>query len=403
MPEILLTLGQARDLALAETLHLLAWQGDAEFVGWAGHVALLRTESEPDLARLTRTAGGVVKAHRVLGRTPFDPDRIAGFVREAGFLPAPDTIQGKFTFGVSLEGFEDPPPAQTKHFRALAQRIKNALTERGIASRFIGFKPGEKHLALSSVQVGENGLLTEGFELVVARYGDECVLGRTEAVQDYVAYGARDFDRPERLVKSGLLPPKLARMMVNLARTPETATIFDPFCGSGGILTEALDLGLSAVGTDSDPQAVEAAVRNIEWLQSHKGGLPEWGVRLADARTLLQQVEPLTAEAVATETYLGPPLTRPLRGDQAKKLEAELRDLYLESLGEIRSACRPGARVCIALPRIRTQDKKGLAFSLRRELDWMGYREIELLPGRRTLVYSRPGQTVAREIRVLVA
>lgn len=403
MPEILLTLGRAREIALAETLHLLSWQGNVVFKGAAGDTALIETNFQPDLIDLTRVAGGIVKAHEVIARTTADPDEIAQAVSEQPFFPTSAPETGKLTFGVSLEGFRDPLPERIAFFRAVAQRLKNLLKERGISSRFIGYQPGDKNLSLASIQVGENGLLEEGFEIIIAHFEKECILAHTVAVQDYAAYGHRDYERPERRVRSGLLPPKLARMMVNLARTKATTTLFDPFCGSGGILMEALDLGLKAVGTDLDAEAVKASRENIEWYLKDRPGPPlEWEARQCDARRLLEWVEPLSAEAVATEPYLGPPISHPLREEQAKRLGRELKALYVESLAEIRSACQPGARVVMALPRIAAKGEE-LKIPILREIELMGYKRPRVLPDGvpGPLLYKRPGQCVAREILVL--
>src|SRR5207245_3225106 len=46
------------------------------------------------------------------------------------------------------------------------------------------------------------------------------------------------------------LHPKFARALVNLARVPMAGTVLDPFCGTGGVLLEAMQLGLRGVGLD---------------------------------------------------------------------------------------------------------------------------------------------------------
>jgi putative methyltransferase (TIGR01177 family) len=46
------------------------------------------------------------------------------------------------------------------------------------------------------------------------------------------------------------LDPKYCRCMVNLACAKMGETLLDPFCGSGGILTEARDSGLKTIGID---------------------------------------------------------------------------------------------------------------------------------------------------------
>jgi tRNA (guanine10-N2)-dimethyltransferase len=65
------------------------------------------------------------------------------------------------------------------------------------------------------------------------------------------------------------LDPKLARCMVNLAR-PQTPNlkpptpIFDPFCGTGGILLEAGLMGFKTIGIDIDEKMIAGCKQNLE-------------------------------------------------------------------------------------------------------------------------------------------
>ena len=57
-------------------------------------------------------------------------------------------------------------------------------------------------------------------------------LGQTLVVQPFKVLSKRDFGRPARDDHSGMLPPKLAQIMINLARRNDdisTKTILDPF------------------------------------------------------------------------------------------------------------------------------------------------------------------------------
>ena len=85
-------------------------------------------------------------------------------------------------------------------------------------------------------------------------------------MQDIESYTKRDRERPKRDAKVGMLPPKLAQIIINLAagQLPEEKlqnicdiplgepiprrllgqTVLDPFCGTGVILQEASADGL---------------------------------------------------------------------------------------------------------------------------------------------------------------
>src|SRR6185503_10002944 len=100
------------------------------------------------------------------------------------------------------------------------------------------------------------------------------LLAQTLFVQDIEAYGARDQARPARDARVGMLPPKLAQIMLNLSAGPLRASaeelarlrVLDPFCGTGVILQEALLMGYSVLGTDIDERMVDYSRRNIKWL-----------------------------------------------------------------------------------------------------------------------------------------
>ena len=103
-----------------------------------------------------------------------------------------------------------------------------------------------------------NKVLEKGGELVVFVRSDTTFdLGRTETVQDFKTYRLRDIGRPRRNAKRGMLPPKLARMMINIASPKHNDTILDPFCGSGTIIHEAFLLGYkNIIGSDISEKAV---------------------------------------------------------------------------------------------------------------------------------------------------
>src|SRR6185503_11866116 len=100
------------------------------------------------------------------------------------------------------------------------------------------------------------------------------LLAQTLFVQDIEAYGARDQARPARDARVGMLPPKLAQIMLNLSAGPLRAStddltrlrVLDPCCGTGVILQEALLMGYSVMGTDIEPRMTEYSKRNLKWL-----------------------------------------------------------------------------------------------------------------------------------------
>lgn len=57
--------------------------------------------------------------------------------------------------------------------------------------------------------------------------------------------------------------PKVARLLVNLSRVHSGGVVFDPFCGTGGILIEAGLMGMRVLGCDISREMVEGCRRNL--------------------------------------------------------------------------------------------------------------------------------------------
>ena len=111
----------------------------------------------------------------------------------------------------------------------ILQLCKNI--KKGTGQRYV--LPGIGSRELSSVVVAKQKLT----EIIV---GDGW-LGKTVAVQDFEDWGRRDYGRPEVEAHIGMLPPKVARMMLNIAVSGKqlaVSTVLDPFCGVGTILME---------------------------------------------------------------------------------------------------------------------------------------------------------------------
>lgn len=61
----------------------------------------------------------------------------------------------------------------------------------------------------------------------------------------------------------GVVLPKIARIMVNLSRIGHDEILFDPFCGTGGILIEAELVGAKVIGGDVQKRMVLGAKKNL--------------------------------------------------------------------------------------------------------------------------------------------
>ncbi len=353
---------------------------------------------------LINKLGGVIKIGLIqavvkIGNLPRQEIEKELFARSlALLLPAAQTKQKKFLFGFSVYG-------QSLPGRRLGLEIKKIFTEKGIASRFVTSRRNQ----LSSVVVATNKLVGQGYELVLIKAGAQIFLGQTLTVQPFKDWSMRDYGRPARDDAAGMLPPKLARIMINLAQILPSQILLDPFCGSGTTLTEALLLGYkNLIGTDIDRQAIKNTSANLAWLKD-KYHLPAANIKLrqSSVNDLPQKLPLASLDAIVTEPYLGPARGRINIKRQIKELSA----LYSEALRVFARLLRPAGRIVMVWPVFRPQPKSRMSqcrfvkpdlskFKIINPL-WPDFRPWVDLSPRQTIIYGRPQARIWREIVVL--
>jgi tRNA G10 N-methylase Trm11 len=364
-------------------------------------IASVQVDSAVDPQRTVRRLGGTVKIAEVVEQSDHvpDPGTIASMIVERLRPPSPGR---KAVFGLSSY---PASRSQDNTLKQIASLVKKQLEQEQVASRYVLPIRGN---TLSSAQVIENQLIMNGAEFLLARVDNQLLLAQTMAVQPVTEEADRDMRKPVRRLREGLLPPKVARMLVNLARKPDTRSLLDPFCGSGVVLMEAALLGIHAVGSDRSGEALSAARRNLDWLLAdakHEDNQP-YRLIHTKAENLSLRLPPLSIDAAVTEPYLGPPLSAALPVDRAKSLSIELSKMYTRALAEIRIVLRPGGRCVFVTPIFRTA--KGFhGVNLTKHLPLIGFHEYNPLRScrgineRESLCHSRPRQRVLRRILVL--
>jgi len=204
-----------------------------------------------------------------------------------------------------------------------------------------------------------------------------------------------------RDARVGMLPPKLAQTIINLATGPNDkrpATILDPFCGTGVILQEAVLMGYDIYGTDLEERMVRYSHENLQWLkETHKLSFSE---RLDVGDVTSHQWHP-PIDAVAAETYLGRPLSRMLPHDELLDIVQSVNTLHKKALQNIHRQLPPNTRLCLAVPAWRTP-KGFLPLPVLDQLDKMGYNQLVFSHvNAQNIRYVRDNQFVARQLIVL--
>ncbi len=358
-----------------------------------------------EVSRLMKRLGGTIKIYKIRS---FRDKNIKTQIVD---IISKQKKDGKLKYAIS--NYSEKPL-----FKNLGFEIKKVLSRRKISSRFVQEKEGE---ALSSAE-SFNGIFNkDGVEVGVF---DDYV-GILIAVTNPNEWSKRDYGKPKGDRFSGMIPPKLARMMINIAIGDEfqisndknkdsiiencelkignsnDVVIFDPFCGSGNILLEAMVLDLDVAGSDISERAVFDTKENLKWLSRiYKIQIDsiDKKIQKADA-TNAQYLASDVETVVVAEPYLGTPKKQTVGEDEATKELSNIKKLYTGFLKNIYSQKEKMnlKRVCLVFPTYELQNKesRSLFEEIVDEIEKLGYT-ISC-----SLRYGRDYQVVKREIVVL--
>ncbi|MBQ3306501.1 methyltransferase domain-containing protein [Candidatus Saccharibacteria bacterium] len=358
--QYLAILGRQPEISLAE---LLAQFENVRKI--SDVVATFESEKAPDLSRF----GGSLKFGQKLD------------VSAVEFLA--NFPEGKITLGVS----DYSKKASSRSAQAEALRLKRILKRQGRSVRVL---PNTNGPAISTAAAHHEGLGTK------SRRAEIMLVGRDQyfslGAQNITAYARRDRARPARDAKVGMLPPKLAQILINLCGPLKPAArILDPFCGTGVVLQEALLMGYRAYGTDLSDRMIEYSRRNLRWLEESN-----FYLAIGDATDFIWQ-QPI--DAVVFEGYLGPPMSNPPAEIKLKEVKQELKSLYHNVFKNLSSQLESGTPVVMAIPAWLRPDGSYSRLNLLDEIEKLGYN-VKKDSGS-GLLYARAGQVVAREILIL--
>jgi tRNA G10 N-methylase Trm11 len=197
MSKYLFLLGREPELSLAELANLFP------SVKKQGMFALVETEN--DISALISSLGGTIKVGKIFQENIAKADLEKVCVEN--ILP---TLQPEKKTRIALDSF-------VPGLNSLVFKVKDALKKQGHSIRVV------QHDTTGRVKTAttlHEKLIERGCELMILAGDTGYTVAQTVWVQDIDAYTRRDINR-ERSMSVGMMPPKLAQIMINFATKGE--------------------------------------------------------------------------------------------------------------------------------------------------------------------------------------
>ncbi|NVP17724.1 hypothetical protein HUU51_03320 [Candidatus Gracilibacteria bacterium] len=303
-------LGREYKLSIAEIFTVFP---EGKTVFYDKDVLILENLNENLILEKANFLGGTIKIFKIIDNEIID-DAL--------------NIEGKFKYGISTFG-------DKKNLKEILNSTKKILKENGVSSRFIN----KDFKNLSSAQIIGEKLVKNGTDYSIIFDGDKKYTGKTIWVQDIDSYSKRDYSK-DRDMQTGMLPPKLCQMMINIS---SGKTIYDPFVGLGTVLIESILMGNKKVyGSDLNQTMVEHSRNNIfKFVQENNVILEDVEFIKLNAKFINESSILLekNIDAIVTEGYLGEIMTQKNisieRIDKQKESLISIYEKFFENLKKI--------------------------------------------------------------------
>lgn len=406
----LFILGNNPSLSIAEIYTLFNSAIQVQY--FQSPLLIIKTEEKLDLEQIQRKLGGTIKIGEVLD-LEYDLTKVSNKIDliisqlASSLILSLSPEQSRIYFGVSYYQENKLLKAWSKK---IALGIKKELKQNKLSCRWVVSKKSD----LSSVILRQEKIMSRGAEFIFWIQNKRLKIGRIKTCQDFKDYSWRDYGRPGRLINKGMIPPKLAKIMLNLSQVSHDQVILDPFCGVGTILQEAICLRHQRIiGSDIDLDSVQKTKENIEWLlknkllNNKKIEIKQKQIFQTDVCEINAHLKVNSIDVIVSEPYLGP-----LRIKDVQQIVQELSALYLKTFNQFKKILKQKGRIVIIFPVFKQGNKLNF-IPILDQLEKQGWEMIlpakeiltewtqnTQLSRRKTLVYSRPDQKVLREVLV---
>lgn len=388
-------LGRQPELSIAELERVY---GDVDW--FSEQTATFETNSDSVMVNIQRL-GGSQKLGKVIMEGPAGDWRKASDAIVRHYSQEWARFDGKITLGISAYDFQ----TNSRDVQKTGLLLKSKLKASGVSLRLIP----NQDIALSTATSHHNklGLSENKVELLVIRGKDSIIVAESLGAQNITALAARDQGRPRRDAFVGMLPPKLAQIMINLAIGDSVANsntkplrVLDPFCGTGVLLQEAGLLGQAVYGTDLAEKMIRYSRDNLNWLKDTYNLNLDWYLHEGDAMDTTWQSP---VDAVVAEAYLGQPFSAPPSSAKLTEVRGNCNHIISSFLKNVSAQIKPGTPLVLAVPAWRDKEDRFTHLPLTQKVEDYGFKRVELKTvDSSRLMYFRPDQVVARELLILV-
>ncbi len=286
-PNFIFEIGKSKELSKKEIISL---SSESNIVDNVDSYFLLQ-EINDDLL----TLGGTIKWFEIVGESKSLEDIYEGILNDIGYP------EGKVVLALDWA---------LKNRRSFSLKVKAKLKDAGISVSIIGHRDSKYN---STGAIIQRKVLKKGAFYLILEYKNKYLLAKCIKVQDIANFEIKDYKKPIRDMQRGMMPPKLARMLLNIARGEfnklginNKPIVWDPFCGLGSTALECIDLSIDSISSDNSKDAIDGSIKNINWYKQtvQKNCLSE--VFLYDAKDLLTEFNP---NIICGEGYLGEIIT----------------------------------------------------------------------------------------------
>ncbi len=222
-------------------------------------------------------------------------------------------------------------------------------------------------------------------------------IGLIQWYQSIDLYEAIDINKPLSGMTIGMMPSKLAHMLINiaLAQTPDVQdpTIFDPFCGFGTTNFIANALGYHTIWSD---KTITSAKQNRtrrdtqSFKTDHRVLITKHDVTQPFGDKVFQH-----ATHIVTEGRLGPIITQRVGESMARDNQLRILEVYEKFVTHVAQA-REHIVIVMTVPHYMDNTTNILSRKLT-EIWSSSWFEVSTL----SEIYSRPNQKVGRQVMVM--